>query len=89
MIGRVTLSVLNMPRIGSSSRARSPRRHRLPARERPDLELPAGGGAIVPDDADVGEGLELGDQFIARQGVERGLGEVGHGPEADGGVLSA
>ena len=52
-------------------------------------ELPAGGGVLVPDDAEVGEGLELGDEFLARQGVERGLGEVGHGPEANGRFVGA
>ena len=51
----------------------SPSGHRLPPRERPDLELPAGGGVRVPDDAEVGEGLELGDELVARQSVERGL----------------
>ena len=49
----------------------SPLRHRLPARERPDLELPAGGGLLVADDAEVGEGLELGDDFALRKDVGR------------------
>ena len=50
-----------------------PRRHRLPPRERPDLELPAGGVLLVTDDAEVGEigGLELGDELFTRQGVMR------------------
>ena len=89
MIGLITLSVLNIPRIGSSSRAWSPCGHLLPARERANRELPAGGGLLVADDAEVGEGLELGGELLVWQGVERGLGEVGHGPEANGRIVSA
>ena len=50
---------------------------------------PAGGGFGVADDAEVGEGLELGDELVVRQGVERRRGEIRHGPEADGTVVSS
>jgi len=40
----------------------SPRRHRLPAGERIMGEFPAGGGLGVTDDAEVCQGLELGDE---------------------------
>ena len=56
-----------------------PRRHLLPARERTDLDLPAGVRLFVSDDAEVGEGLELGDELFVRQGAEGRLGEVGDG----------
>ena len=52
-------------------------------------EGPAGVGVGVTDDAEVGEGLELGDQLVVRQGVERGLGEVGHGLHANGRFVGA
>jgi hypothetical protein len=44
---------------------------RLPAGEGIVGELPAGGGVGVADDAKVGESLEIGDQLLMRQGVER------------------
>jgi hypothetical protein len=37
-------------------------------------ELPASGGLGIADDPEVGEGLELGDELLARQRVERWLG---------------
>jgi hypothetical protein len=36
-----------------------PRRHRLPAGEPPDLELPVGGGFLVADDAGVGSATSV------------------------------
>ena len=65
-----------------------PARHRLPARERPDLDLPACGGFLVADDTEVGEGLELGDELVAGQGVERRLLKIRHRPETQGLVLA-
>ena len=35
------------------------------------VQRPAGGGLLVADDAEFGESLELGDQLLSRQGVER------------------
>ena len=52
-------------------------------------ELPAGGGLLVADDAEVGEGLELGDELVVGQRVERGFGEVGNRPETDCRIVSA
>ena len=50
-------------------------------------ERPPGGGLGITDDAEIGEGPEFGDELLPRQGVEWGLGQIGHGPEADGAVL--
>ena len=50
-------------------------------------EFPAGRRFLVADDADIGEGFQLGDELLTRQGVERWLRQIGHGPEADRIVL--
>jgi len=52
-------------------------------------ELPAGGGLGVADDPQIGQGFQFGDQLVVRQGVERGLGEVGHGLQANGRFVGA
>ena len=67
----------------------SPLRHLGPARERADLDLPTGGGVLVTDRPQVGEGLGLGDQLVVGQGLERGFGKVGRRPEADGRIVGA
>ena len=51
-------------------------------------ESPTGGGVGVAQDTEVGEGLQLGDELVVRQGVNRRLGEVRHGPEADGVIIA-
>jgi len=42
-------------------------------------ECPAGGGVGIADDAEVGEGLKLGDELFSRKSVERGLQRSGMG----------
>ena len=49
----------------------SPRGEGLPPREGTDLDRPAGRGGGVAPDSQVGEALELRDQLLSRQGVER------------------
>ena len=61
----------------------SPGRHRLPARERFVGERPACGRLFIPHNADICEGLELGDEFVTREGVDWWLGKIRHRPETE------